>query len=60
LSGLWSLLYGLVILPAFIRDPLYDWVGKNRYKWFGKKETCRLPSEEEREKFLTLSDLEGK
>jgi len=36
------------ILPNFI----YNWVAKNRYKWFGKRDTCRLPTTEEKEKFL--------
>jgi predicted DCC family thiol-disulfide oxidoreductase YuxK len=52
LSGLWPLLYVFVIIPAFIRDPVYDWIAKNRYKWFGKKETCRLPTPKEKSKFL--------
>lgn len=57
LSGLWPLLYGFILLPAFLRDPIYDWIGKNRYRWFGKKSTCRLPSPEEKAKFLTLDKL---
>ncbi|MCH7409195.1 DCC1-like thiol-disulfide oxidoreductase family protein [Belliella sp. DSM 111904] len=52
LSGLWPILYGFIILPSFVRDPIYDWIAKNRYKWFGKKETCRLPTEEEKAKFI--------
>lgn len=52
LSGLWPLAYALIVIPSFIRDPIYDWIAKNRYKWFGKRETCRFPSEEERAKFL--------
>ncbi|WP_111671456.1 thiol-disulfide oxidoreductase DCC family protein [Algoriphagus litoralis] len=52
LSGLWPLLYGFIILPSGIRDLIYDWIGKNRYRWFGKKNTCRLPTPEERAKFL--------
>jgi predicted DCC family thiol-disulfide oxidoreductase YuxK len=40
------------LLPTFLRDKLYDFVAKNRYRWFGKKETCRLPSPEERARFL--------
>lgn len=58
LGGLWPILYGLIIIPAFIMDPIYDWVARNRYRWFGKKETCRLPTPEERAKFLTAEDLE--
>ena len=52
LPGAWPLLYGLVILPVFLRNGIYDWIGKNRYRWFGKKQTCRLPTPEEQAKFL--------
>jgi len=52
LPGLWPLLYGLIIFPPVIRDGVYDWIGKNRYRWFGKKNTCRLPTPEEKAKFL--------
>ncbi|TDQ15011.1 putative DCC family thiol-disulfide oxidoreductase YuxK [Algoriphagus boseongensis] len=57
LSGLWPIFYPLIILPAWLRDPVYDWIGKNRYSWFGKKTTCRLPTPEEKAKFLTLEKL---
>lgn len=57
LSGLWPLTYTFIIIPGFIRDPIYDWIARNRYKWFGKKETCRLPSPEEKNKFLNLKDI---
>ena len=52
LGGFWKLFYAGIILPTSWRDSIYDWIGKNRYKWFGKKETCRLPTEEEKAKFL--------
>ncbi len=42
----------LLILPSFLRDGLYRWVAKNRYRFFGKKETCRLPTENEKGMFL--------
>lgn len=48
----WNLLSVFVIVPASIRDIGYSWVAKNRYRWFGKKETCRLPSHQERSLFL--------
>ena len=57
LSGGWSLLYFLIVIPAFARDPIYDWIGKNRYRWFGKKSTCRIPTTEERKKFLSEENL---
>lgn len=40
LSGLWPLIYGAIIIPAFIRDAVYKYISKNRYRWFGKKDTC--------------------
>lgn len=52
LKGLWPLLYVFIIIPNLLRNPLYDWIAQNRYKWFGKKETCRLPTPEEKDRFL--------
>lgn len=52
LPGLWPLLYGLIVLPRPIRDGVYDWIGRNRYRWFGRKNTCRLPTPGEKAKFL--------
>ena len=46
------LLYGCIVIPAFFRDTVYNWIAKNRYRWFGKREVCRIPSEQERERFL--------
>ncbi|MBD0824517.1 thiol-disulfide oxidoreductase DCC family protein [Aestuariibaculum marinum] len=40
------------IVPAFIRNWVYDFIAKNRYKWFGKKERCMIPSPELKSKFL--------
>jgi predicted DCC family thiol-disulfide oxidoreductase YuxK len=57
LSGLWPALYPLIYLPKGLRDPIYDWIAKNRYSWFGKKNTCRLPSPEEKAKFLTKENI---
>ena len=47
------LLYPFIVLPKFLRDFIYDLVARNRYKIFGKRDTCRLPSSDEREKFLS-------
>lgn len=57
LSGLWPALYPLIYLPKWLRDPVYDWIARNRYRWFGKKSTCRLPSPEEKAKFLSKENL---
>ena len=47
-----SLLYAFILIPKFLRDPVYRWVARNRYRWFGKKESCMLPTEEMKERFL--------
>jgi predicted DCC family thiol-disulfide oxidoreductase YuxK len=52
LSGAWPLLYGFIIVPPFIRNAVYDLIARNRYRWFGKSENCRLPSPEERARFI--------
>jgi len=55
ISGLHWLLkptLALLIIPSFIRDPFYNFIAKNRYKLFGEKETCRLPTPEEKDHFL--------
>ncbi len=52
LSGWWPMMYGLIIVPKFIRDSIYKWIAKNRYKWFGKKDQCMIPTPEVRERFL--------
>jgi predicted DCC family thiol-disulfide oxidoreductase YuxK len=52
LSGLYKLSYAFIIIPLFIRDTIYDFIAKNRYKWFGKKESCMIPTKEVSGKFL--------
>lgn len=52
LGGGWRLLYGLIIVPPFIRDRVYDWISRNRYKWFGKREECWIPTPELKKRFL--------
>ena len=52
LSGAWSLLAGLMIFPKFIRDFVYDIIAKNRYKWFGKRDECRIPTPELKKLFV--------
>ena len=43
LGGFWSLLFGFIIIPRFLRDAVYDLIARNRYKWFGKNKECLLP-----------------
>ena len=52
LSGTYPLLYGFMIVPSIIRDWVYDYIAKNRYKWFGKQNSCMLPTPELKKKFL--------
>jgi len=52
LSGGWPLLYGLIIFPVFMRNWGYDFIARNRYKWYGKKDSCMIPTPELKEKFL--------
>ncbi|WP_433945735.1 thiol-disulfide oxidoreductase DCC family protein [Paenibacillus sp. SN-8-1] len=48
----WPLWYGLIVIPSFIRDAVYDIVARNRYRWFGKDNACMIPTKEIRERFL--------
>ncbi len=52
LSTLASVLFVFILIPAFIRNFIYDIVAKNRYKWFGKKDECIVPTPALKEKFL--------
>jgi len=54
LDGAWSVAYIFMVIPKFIRDFIYNIIAKNRYKWFGKRETCRLPSEDIKNRFLEM------
>ena len=51
-GGIWKLTQVFGILPEGLRNIVYDYIAKNRYKWFGKKEACMIPSKEIQEKFL--------
>tara|TARA_R110002050_G_scaffold44138_12_gene105329 strand:+ start:5236 stop:5640 length:405 start_codon:yes stop_codon:yes gene_type:complete len=52
LKGLKTLSSILLWLPESIRDIVYDFVAKNRYKWYGKKDSCMIPTEELKNKFI--------
>jgi len=52
LKSIVKLLYPLIIVPEPIRDFFYNLIAKNRYKFFGKRDVCRIPTEEESDKFL--------
>lgn len=48
----WPLLYALILVPRGLRDAVYQFVAKHRYGWFGKDETCLVPTRELKERFL--------
>ena len=52
MGGLWPLFQVFYIIPKPIRDAVYDWVARNRYRWFGKREACMVPTPELRSLFL--------
>ena len=52
LGGIWSLARVGRIVPRPIRDALYMWIARNRYRWFGKKEQCMLPRPEWKGRFI--------
>lgn len=52
LTGLWPFLYVFIIVPKPIRDFVYDFVARNRYKWFGRKNQCMVPTPDITRRFL--------
>ena len=48
----WPAAYAFVIVPRPIRDAIYDVVARRRYRWFGRRDTCRVPTPELRARFL--------
>jgi predicted DCC family thiol-disulfide oxidoreductase YuxK len=48
----WSLLWPLILVPPPIRDPLYSWIARNRYRWFGKRDACMVPTADVRSRFV--------
>jgi len=49
----WPLLYAAIIIPPFLRDALYDFIARRRYRWFGKRDTCMVPTPELQARFLS-------
>lgn len=52
LGGGWKLFYALIVLPKFLRDGGYNWIARNRYKWFGKRNECMVPTPDLKARFL--------
>lgn len=52
LGGIYKLAIVLKLFPRRFRDFVYDWIAKHRYRWFGKREQCRLPQPEDKGRML--------
>lgn len=52
LGGAWRLVLIFRIVPRGLRDRVYDWIARNRYRWFGKRDTCMVPEPGLRDRFL--------
>lgn len=48
----WRFLSAMLLMPAFLRDPLYNLLAKNRFRWFGQLDACRMPTPEIQARFL--------
>jgi predicted DCC family thiol-disulfide oxidoreductase YuxK len=52
IGGPFLLLYPLILIPSFIRDGVYGMIAKNRYRWFGKFDSCKIPTPYQQELFF--------
>ena len=52
LDGAWPLLAALLVVPASLRDAAYRFIARHRYRWFGTRDACRVPTPELRRRFL--------
>ncbi len=52
LKGIFPIAFSLIIVPSFIRNTVYDFIAKNRYKWYGKKDSCLIPDQNLATRFL--------
>lgn len=53
----WALVYVFIIVPRPVRDWVYDYIGRRRYRWFGKKEQCWIPCEDISDRFVDHGNL---
>jgi predicted DCC family thiol-disulfide oxidoreductase YuxK len=51
-GGLWQLFYIFILVPKFMRDFIYSFIAKKRYNLFGKRDTCMVPTEDIKHRFL--------
>ena len=48
----WPLFYGLIVIPRALRDLAYDAIARRRYEWFGRRDSCMMPSADIRGRFI--------
>ena len=53
LNGPWPILYAAIVIPKFLRDAVYRFIARNRYRWFGRSENCRVPTPALKARFLS-------
>lgn len=56
LNNGYKLIYYFIVIPKFIRDFVYNLIANNRYKWFGKQKSCKIPSLEIKNRFLDFDE----
>ncbi|MFC2112468.1 thiol-disulfide oxidoreductase DCC family protein [Bacteroidota bacterium] len=59
LTGIWPVLYSLIILPRFFRDYFYELIARNRYRIYGKRDDCFLPGPQIRDRFFELNQIDS-
>jgi predicted DCC family thiol-disulfide oxidoreductase YuxK len=55
LDGVWPLLYVFIVIPRPIRDAIYRWIARHRYRWFGRQDQCMIPIPDHQSRFLDSS-----
>lgn len=58
LGAPWRWAFVFYVVPRPLRDMIYRWIGRNRYRWFGKTESCRVPTPELRARFVASARVE--
>lgn len=54
LGGPWKIAYALIFIPRPVRDAVYGWIAANRYRIFGKRDACMIPTEDVKKRFLDM------
>jgi len=57
LGGFWKIFHALIIIPRSIRNAVYDLIARKRYRWFGKREECMVPTPDIADRFIERDSL---